>query len=82
MTPEEIEMPNWLPESCPVYDWCFYNGIRYFGVLNWGESERRQKPVIDLAYCATKGMNGIFLMQRIFSKRFNKPLTPNDKSIN
>ena len=74
---ERLMMPKWLPENCPVYDWCEYNGERYFAVLNYEESERRKKPVIDLAYCATKGMNGIFLMQRVFSKRFQYIKTPN-----
>lgn len=67
---DELLKPVWLKENVIVYDWCRYNGEVYFAVLNWDESEKRQKPVLDLAYCATRAMNGLFLKQRVWSKRF------------
>ncbi len=70
MTVEENKIPDWLTPDVIVFDWCRYNGEVYFSSLNWDESERRQKPVIDLAYCATKAINGIFLKQRCWSKKF------------
>ncbi len=66
----DLVIPSWLKNDVIIYDWCEYNGEVYFGVLNWEESERRQKPIIDLAYCATKAMNFIFIKQRVWSKRF------------
>lgn len=66
----EMELPKWFKPVTIVSDWRKYNGEVYFGVLNWAESERRNKPVIDLAYCATKAMNEIFLLQRVWSKKF------------
>jgi len=68
--PGTIQMPAWLGSCNIVSDWCKYNGVIYYGVLNWQESEKRNKPVIDLAYCATRALNEIFLKQRVFSKRF------------
>lgn len=70
MNQEEIEIPKYVKEDSIIYDWCLYNGEKYFAVWNYEESERRGKLVIDLAYCATKAMNGIFLKQRVWSKRF------------
>lgn len=66
----EMELPEWLKEDVEVFGWVKYNGEVCFASLNWEESERRQKPVIDIAYCATKALNGIFLKQRVWSKRF------------
>lgn len=75
MTPEEIEMPAYLKNVPIVFDWCFYNGEIYFASLNYEESEKRGKAVFDLAYCATKAMNGIFLKRRVYSKRFTLKLS-------
>ena len=75
MTTEQFDfdnmvIPDWLAKCWLVEDWCLYNGDVYFASLNYEESEKRQKPVFDLAYCATKAANGIFLKQRVMSKRF------------
>lgn len=69
---QQIEVPKYLHGVTVLYDWCKYNGEVYFGVWNYEESEKRGKAVIDLAYCATKAMNGIFLKRRVWSKRFSK----------
>jgi hypothetical protein len=58
------EYPKWMG-NCPlIFGWCRYNGRIYFADLNYEESEKAQKPIFDLAYCATKAMNGIFLLRR------------------
>lgn len=40
--------------------WVKYRGRVKFAMLNFEESEKQGKAMIDLCYCATKGMiNGI-----------------------
>ncbi len=65
---EDFELPIWLKDCPLVFDWCVYKGQVYFAALNYQESEQRQKPVFDLAYCATKAMNGIFLRKAVWGK--------------
>ncbi len=67
---QDFDIPDWMKDCWLAYDWCLYNGEVYFAAINYEESEKRQKPVFDIAYCATKAMNNIFLKQRVFSKRF------------
>ena len=64
-------LPEWL-DGCPlVSGWCRYNGRIFFADLNYEESEKAQKPIFDLAYCATKALNGIYLLRREWdSKKF------------
>lgn len=69
-TPENMTMPSWLKPNVVVYDWCYYKGEKVFVSLNFNESEKRQKPVMDIAYCATKAANEVFLKQRIWNKYF------------
>ena len=65
----EMEIPVWMID-CPLcFDWCRYNGRIYFASLNYDESEKIGKPIFDLAYCATRAMNGIFLLQREWDKK-------------
>ncbi len=61
-------IPDYIKDCPLVFGWCRYNGRVYFADLNWEESEKRQKPVFDLAYCATKALNGIYLIQRGWDK--------------
>ena len=57
-------LPAWM-ENCPlVSGWCRYNGRVFYADLNYEKSEQAQRPVFDLAYCATKAMNGIYLLTR------------------
>jgi hypothetical protein len=61
--------PEWLC-NCPlVFDWCRYNGKIYFASINWEESEKAGHLIFDLAYCATKALNGIFLFSRSWDKK-------------
>lgn len=63
-----VPVPDWY-KDCPLaFDWCRYNGRIYFASLNYEESEKKNEPIFDLAYCATKAMNGIFLIQRVWDK--------------
>lgn len=65
------ELPKWM-DGCPlVFDWCKYNGEVYFASLNYAESDKMGKPVFDLAYCATRALNGLFIKQRVWSKKFS-----------
>lgn len=64
-------LPKWM-DGCPlVAGWCRYNGRIFFADLNYEESDKAQKPIFDLAYCATKALNGIYLLRREWdSKKF------------
>lgn len=53
-----------------VHGWVKYKGKDYFGSLNFEESAKRGKPIIDLAYCATKALNNVWEMQRVWNKNF------------
>lgn len=44
-----------LPISC---DWVEYKGETVFMMINYHETERVGRPMVDLAYCATRGLNG------------------------
>lgn len=63
-----IEIPDWIVDCPLVSGWCRYNGRIYYADLNYEESKKVNKPVFDLAYCATKAMNGIYLLQRQWDK--------------
>jgi hypothetical protein len=66
---ELTDVPQWILK-CPVYfDWTVYKGEMYFGMLNYERSIKARRPMIDLAYCTTKGMNGIVLKTVQFSKK-------------
>ena len=68
--------------QCPLVEgWCKYSNEIYYASLNYDESIKKQKPVFDLAYCATKAMNGIFLKQRVWSKRFQKIYNHNEPLV-
>lgn len=65
----EPDFPKWLTDCPLIQGWCRYNGKIYFADLNWEESEKVQKPIFDLAYCATKASNGIYLLRRDWDKK-------------
>lgn len=46
-------IPTYI-KDCPVFaHWVDYNGKRKFAMLNFEESIKRGKAMIDLGYCAT-----------------------------
>lgn len=58
MSIEELEkdIPQFILD-CPISaDWVDYRGKRKFAMLNFEESEKRGKAMIDLCYCATAGL--------------------------
>lgn len=60
--------------NCPVvFGWCRYKGEEMFGMLNYERSIKAHRPMIDLAYCATKGMNGNVLKTVQFTEKHFKP---------
>lgn len=65
-----------LPEyvkNCPVvFEWHRYKGVEYFCMLNVDRSLKSKRAMIDLAYCATKGMNGIIEKTVQYSKKHFK----------
>lgn len=65
---EDFKMPDWFKDCPIVFDWITYKGEVFFASLNWEQSEKRNKPVFDLAYCATRAMNDFFLKQRVYNK--------------
>jgi hypothetical protein len=53
---EKIEIPQYI-EDCPVFaHWVEYNGKTKFAILNYDESIKQGKAMIDLCYCATVGL--------------------------
>ena len=51
------------------FDWLKYKGDVYFGVPNYEATKKAGKPIIDLAYCATEGLHGSFMMTVQFDKK-------------
>jgi len=49
--------PSWLPYDCPVMEWVEYKGEKLVACLNYQESEKQQKPILDLSYCMTTALN-------------------------
>lgn len=49
-------VPKYILESPITADWVDYNGKRKFAMLNFEESIKREKLMIDLCYCATAGL--------------------------
>lgn len=54
---ENWKPPHWLPNDCPSMNWVEYKGEKLVACLNWEESVKRQKPVLDLSYCMTTALN-------------------------
>jgi hypothetical protein len=68
MTPEEQLLK--LPVAC---DWVEYNGETVFMMVNYERTEKARKPMVDLAYCATEGINGNFEKTVQWDKNKFKP---------
>lgn len=49
-------IPKYIMD-CPISaHWVDYNGKRKFAMLNFEESMKKGKAMIDLCYCATAGL--------------------------
>jgi hypothetical protein len=55
-----------------VADWCNYKGETFFVMVNY-ERMKAGRPMMDLCYCATAGLNGQVLKTVQFD---NKKFTP------
>jgi len=63
------DVPKFIMD-CPVFfDWTVYKGETYFAMLNYERSIQAKRPMIDLAHCATRGMNNIVLKTVAYSKK-------------
>jgi hypothetical protein len=52
-------LPKFL-EKCELWsDWVEYKGKVYYGQVNYDQSIKSKRVMIDLSYCATKAMNNI-----------------------
>jgi len=51
-----VDIPDFILQ-CPISaNWVDYRGKRKFAMLNYDESIKRGKPMVDLCYCATAGL--------------------------
>lgn len=56
-----------------VSDWIEYKGEIYYMIINYEETERVGRPMVDLSYCATKALNNIVLKTVQWDKSKFKP---------
>lgn len=57
-----------------VFDWVNFKGETVFGSLNYAESERVGRPMIDIFPCATRALNHAELIKTVqFDKNKFKP---------
>lgn len=69
---KSIKTPEWLL-NCPVSaNWLEYKGETYFGMINVERSLKARRPMIDLFYCATEGLNYNVLKTVQYSKKHFK----------
>ena len=67
------DVPAFILDCPVVYGWVQYKGEEMFAMLNYERSITAKRPMIDLAYCATKGMNGCVLKTVQFTEKYFKP---------
>ncbi len=66
---------DWQPlqciKDCPIFsDWVTYYGKTYYAECDYAKSKELNKPVFNLAYCATVAMNEIWVKTGVvYSKR-------------
>lgn len=56
-----------------VFDWCEYKGETFFMGVNYEETNRVGRPMIDLFYCATRALNHCVLKTVQWDKNKFKP---------
>lgn len=73
LTEELNDVPKFILDCPVVFGWTQFKGEEYFGMINYERSIKANRPMIDLAYCATKGMAGCVLKTVQYStKHFSK----------
>ena len=67
------DVPKYIMD-CPVFsNWIEYKDETYFAILNYEQSIKSHRPMIDLSYCATRAMNGIVMKTVRYDKnKFKK----------
>lgn len=56
-----------------VFDWAEYNGEVIFAGINYEETERVGRPMMDIFYCATQALNNNVLKTVQWDKSKFKP---------
>lgn len=73
MTEDIAELPKWMNGVPLVSGWCRYNGRVFYAHINFEASEKANKAVFDLAYCATEALNDKYLLTREWdAKKFRR----------
>lgn len=52
----DIDIPKSIKDVPFTFDWVEYKGEVFFAIINVQKSEACHRPIIDLCYCATKGL--------------------------
>ena len=60
-------LPAWL-----FMNWVEYKGETYFAMIDVNKSLACHRPIVDLSYCATSGINGIVLRSVNYKKEHFK----------
>lgn len=56
-----------------AFDWVVFKGDTVFAGVNYPETERVGRPMVDIYYCATQAMNGNVLKTVQWDKSKFKP---------
>ncbi len=70
------EVPEFIKEGYPVFEWVEYKGKSYFAAMNYEKSVLKNKLVLDLHYCATAALNNALIEKTVLynKKHFTKPI--------
>ena len=62
-------IPKYIMD-CPVFhNWVEYKGETYFGRINYDQSIKSRRAMIDLSHCATRALNGIVIKAVQYDKK-------------
>lgn len=68
-----VNVPDYVMDCPVISNWVEYKGETYFAILNYEQSIKSHRPMIDLSYCATRAMNGIVMKTVQYDKnKFKK----------
>lgn len=70
----EMEIPKAVADpALPWMKWIEYKGETYFATVNLEKSLSAHRPIVDLSYCATKGLNNTVLHSVNWNPEHFKP---------
>lgn len=73
---EDVKIPKMFNKVPFAFDWVEYKGQDFFASINFEQSKKSKRPMIDLFYCATKALNDVVLKTVQFDKnKFTFPAT-------